>query len=52
MTRLLKASLARALLAECVPTFAQGAFRSRLSALVEEDRAEAVRVLRALAGSF
>ena len=40
-------------LQECEPTLAQvGLAVSALSALVEEDRAEAIRVLRSLAGSF
>jgi hypothetical protein len=40
-------------LQECEPTLAQvGLAVSALSALAEEERAEAVRVLRALAGSF
>jgi hypothetical protein len=40
-------------LQECEPTLAQvGLAVSALSALVEEDRVEAVRMLRALARSF
>ncbi len=40
-------------LQECEPTLASVALAvSALSALVEEDRPEAVRVLRSLAGSF
>lgn len=40
-------------LQECEPTLVQiGLAVSALSALTEEDRAEAVRLLRALAGSF
>ena len=40
-------------LQEREPTLAQvGPGRRRLSALADEDRAEAIRVLRSLAGSF
>ena len=40
-------------LQECEPTLANVALAvSALAALAEKDRAEAVRVLRALAGSF